>query len=75
MQSPVDPNLAVGRKFVLRYRRGCRQSARKRLLLFNVRQLLGFGIATVGLVNFFLGNFIFGVILFLVGTAMLPDRG
>ena len=41
----------------------------------SMRQLEGFGIATVGLVNFPLGNFIFGVIIFLVGTAMLPSRG
>jgi hypothetical protein len=36
-------------------------------------RLIGFGIATIGLVNFFTGNFIFGVVLFLVGTAMMPD--
>jgi uncharacterized protein YqhQ len=37
-----------------------------------MRQLIGFGIATMGILSFLSGNFIFGVVLFFVGTAMIP---
>ena len=36
-------------------------------------RLIGFCVATVGVVSFFAGNFIVGVILFFVGTSMMPD--
>jgi hypothetical protein len=36
-------------------------------------KLIGFCIATVGDFSFFTGNFIFGAILFFVGTGMMPD--
>jgi len=39
----------------------------------NKMKLIGFCIATVGVFSFFTGNFIFGAILFFVGTGMMPD--
>jgi len=39
----------------------------------NNMKLIGFCIATVGVFSFFTGNFIFGAILFFVGTGMMPD--
>jgi hypothetical protein len=36
-------------------------------------KLIGFCIATMGFFAFFTGNFIFGAILFFVGTGMMPD--
>ena len=39
----------------------------------NNMKLIGFCIATMGFFAFFTGNFIFGAILFFVGTGMMPD--
>jgi hypothetical protein len=36
-------------------------------------KLIGFCVATAGVLAFFSGNFIFGAILFFVGTGMMPD--
>lgn len=36
-------------------------------------RLVGFVIATAGIVNFFTGNFIVGVVLFVIGTGMMPN--
>jgi hypothetical protein len=36
-------------------------------------RLIGFCIATVGLMSFFTGNFIVGIVLFIVGTGMMPS--
>jgi len=36
-------------------------------------RVIGFCIATAGVFLFFGGNFIFGAVLFFIGTGMLPD--
>jgi hypothetical protein len=36
-------------------------------------RLIGFCVATAGVISFFSGNWIIGIVLFLVGTGMMPD--